>query len=157
MIYLGIDPGKKGAIAAISRGGVRVESLQFNDDQIDASWLMRWLGAAVPSGPDGREPCMILLESINSFGMGRQSAFVFGQGFGGLQAVIELAGYPMRLVRPQAWQAVSMAGLPKDTEEIQAKRLFPDLDWPTSKDRREGWADALMIAEACRLTYGASI
>jgi hypothetical protein len=86
--------------------------------------------------------------------MGRQSAFVFGQGVGALVALCELEGWPVIRVRPQAWQATIGATRKGGAADPlgPVSRLFPTavLVPPGCRKPHYGLVDALGIAEHTR-------
>ena len=150
---LGIDPGKEGAFAVLPLEGgepLLLGSLPYSKG--DAQPLVRAL-AALLRGVDAR---LVLagVELVNSFGMGRQSAFVFGQGVGALLAMCELEGWPTIRPRPQAWQAtIGATGKGKAIDPLgPVSRLFPTTNLVPRGCRvpHAGYIDALGIAEHVR-------
>lgn len=153
-LILGFDPGKEGGLAVLSTVGANPRLLlplpyAPDDDQP----LVRTIRAAVREL--GGEVVAVGVERVNSFGMGRQSAFVFGQGVGALVALCELEGWPMIHVRPQAWQATIGATRKGGAADPlgPVSRLFPTanlLATPQSRKPHSGLVDALGIAEHTR-------
>lgn len=151
---LGIDPGKEGGLAVLPVAGgapLLVMPLPYAPD--DDQPLTRTLRAAVLG-----LGCPIVLagvELVNSFGMGRQSAFVFGQGVGALVALCELEGWPVMRPRPQSWQATIGATRKGGVADPlgPVSRLFPTaelLATPRCRKPHSGIVDALGIAEHVR-------
>lgn len=156
LAVVGIDPGKTGGVAVLPLQGppllVRPLPYAGADDQPQVGALLAMV-ATLP-GP-GVEVCGCAVELVNSFGMGRQSAFVFGQGVGALLAAAELARWPLRRVRPQEWQR--FIGATKKGGEVDplgpVSRLFPGVDLlatPRCRKPHMGMVDALGIAEWMR-------
>ena len=141
--FIGIDPGKTGAIARIDGPDVDVHAMPLNaDGRVDAAALRSLL-----MEHKGTFTCV---EYVNSFRMGRQSAFVFGQGYGAILATLDVMALPYDLAKPQAWQKAgpgkASKGEQKDRTVAWAMRRWPALEWPTAKAKREAWADALGLA-----------
>jgi crossover junction endodeoxyribonuclease RuvC len=87
------------------------------------------------------------LEQVNSFGMGRTSAYNFGQGVGVIKGVLATMNISYTLVTPQKWKKYFDLSRDKDESRLYAARL-----WPTSADkfkrkRDDGRAEALLIAK----------
>ncbi len=144
MNYIGIDPGKSGAIACIGTEGADVISMPYLPKQAQPQCMR------IVEFIREHSPCVAVLESVNAFGMGRQSAFVFGQGLGAIYATLQIMGVPFMLARPVQWQKVALAGLGKGGERAYCERRWPEIDWPRNKKTAEGWADALCIASYCQ-------
>lgn len=141
-MWIGIDPGKSGAIAAIGEDG-------------DALWVKH-----TGTESDLYEFLMDLraeynlqfamLEKVHSMPkQGVKSTFAFGQSYGFLRGLLTAMKVPWETVTPQKWQT-SMGcrtGGNKTVSKAAAQRLFPDLTIIHAN------ADALLIAEHCRRIY----
>jgi hypothetical protein len=150
---LGFDPGKEGGLAALTDRGAVALLLPLPYAPDDDQPLARTMRAAVRAL--GGEVVAAGVELVNSFGMGRQSAFVFGQGVGALVALCELEGWPVIRVRPQSWQATIGATRKGGAADPlgPVSRLFPTanlLATPRSRKPHYGLVDALGIAEHTR-------
>lgn len=152
-IYIGIDPGKQGAIALISGQNVTCYSMPLKaDGSVDACELANCLRTS--------SSVFAMVEYINAFGMGRQSAFVFGQGYGSIIATLDLVGIGFELAAPQKWQGGTCGSIRDKKKQKQhtlawVQNKFPDVDgWPSTKAAREGWGDAIAIAEYNRRLNG---
>jgi hypothetical protein len=153
---VGIDPGKSGGVAIIPAAGVdptrrlpaaAVLPYPPEDDQPDTIALADLL----------RGPWVIArvgVEDVNSHGMGRQSAFVFGQGVGAILAVLAMLRLPVVRVRPQDWQRTIGATRKGGARDPlgPVSRLFPGVDLRPGGARvpHMGIVDALGIAEHVR-------
>ena len=136
MYYIGIDPGKDGALAILSEG-VLCEAIPY-DTQAYKSAL---------SGLPG--PSVAVLEHVNAMpGQGVTSMFTFGEGFGYLKGLLEAYGIPYELVRPQKWKkAFGISGKNQSVEVC--KRLFPDVNLKKTercKKDHDGMAEAILMA-----------
>ena len=143
MIYIGIDPGKKGAMAIIDGENVRI--VPFDKDEY--MHQIAETAAAV-------DPARCVLEHVGAMpGQGVTSTFSFGESFGWLQGVLEAWGIPYELVRPAKWKKAFSVTADKNTSIEVARRLFPDVSLRrTDRCRKDddGMAEALLMAEYAR-------
>lgn len=148
MTFVGIDPGKTGAIAAICADKVATFKMPLAGKEID--------GAAVAALL--RDADIVAIEKVNAMPsipgkdgnrrtMGSQTSFAFGCNYGLILGVCAGLGKRVELVTPQAWKALVLAGTKKDKD---AARDYVARAYPSSKRRTEGEAEALCIAEWCR-------
>jgi crossover junction endodeoxyribonuclease RuvC len=144
MIYIGIDPGKKGGVAIISDDGVKV--YQWDDQRFieDMRQHANWL-----------DKCVAAVEKVGAMpGQGVTSMFSFGQSYGFILGVLTAFGIPYQLVSPATWKREF--GLLKSQKQGSVdvcKRLFPGVNMlPTERCRKEsdGMAESLLIAEYAR-------
>ena len=144
MIYIGIDPGKKGGVATISEDGVKV--YQWDDQRFieDMRQHANWL-----------DKCVACVEKVGAMpGHGVTSMFSFGQSYGFILGVLAAFGIPYQLVSPATWKREF--GLLKSQKQGSVdvcKRLFPGVNLlPTERCRKEsdGMAEATLIAEYAR-------
>jgi crossover junction endodeoxyribonuclease RuvC len=142
-IYIGIDPGQKGAIAVIE-----------NDD---IHHVVQWV--------DMKHVAMHIrvisrLASVKAFyaiekvgarpGQGVTSMFTFGTNYGFYQGLLHGNGiHDYELVQPKVWQL----GIPKADDDIkksvylEAKRLYPGVKYKGPRGGLlDGVSDAVMIA-----------
>lgn len=147
-VWLGIDPGKDGALAAIS--GDETLVVPFSEDSF-ASVLSRYS----PS-EDLRVRCV--LEHVGAMpGQGSVSMFHFGENFGFIRGLLKAYAVPYELVRPQKWKKVFSCTSDKNTSIAVAKNLFPYVDLrrtPRCTKPHDGTAEALLMAEYARRTLG---
>lgn len=163
-VYIGIDPGASGFIAAIfENGGDIFMSLKDNDMHEVASFLK---GLMVSYDP------VCCMEEIHAvFGSSAGSTFSFGEIYGKLQGLLIAIGIPYHLVPPKTWQKemwvasdkvfkstgrVGKNGEPiktvdnKPTSINAARRLFPDVDFRrTAKCKAidDNKCDAMLICD----------
>ena len=144
MVYIGIDPGKKGGVATISEDGVKV--YQWDDQRFieDMRQHANWL-----------DKCVAAVEKVGAMpGQGVTSMFSFGQSYGFILGVLAAFGIPYQLVSPATWKREF--GLLKSQKQGSVdvcKRLFPGVSLlPTERCRKEsdGMAESLLIAEYAR-------
>lgn len=148
MIYIGIDPGKSGAMAAINSETGRVLVRPFDPAEYNIS-----LGEFALNG----KKCFAVVERVSAMpGQGVVGVFNFGQNFGYIQGLLEAHGIPYELVRPQAWKRAFGCTKDKNTSLAVCRRLFPDVCLKRTancKKDDDGIAEALLMAEYGRRTY----
>lgn len=142
MIYIGIDPGKKGAMAVISDLTPRKVIIPYGElyretlekiDHTNAKACLEHVGAMPKQGV--------------------VSMFNFGVNFGYIRGLLEAFKISYELVRPQKWKKeFSITGDKNSSIEV-CRRLFPDVTLKrTDKCRKDddGMAEALLMAEYAR-------
>ena len=153
MIYIGVDPGLDGGLAAIEDSAltlnvmptVAVGARREVDEQAVVAWILDQ-AVAVPCRGDVR----IHIELVHAMpGQGVVSMFSFGTGWGLVRGICAGMGFPYVLVSPQEWKKATLPGQPKGSEYLAASRLWPNADWRRS-DRahspHSGLVDAALIA-----------
>lgn len=142
MIYIGIDPGEKGAIAVLHEGGAVAIGLFEDGKYAD---ILRDMGT-----PDVR----VCLEHVTAMpGQGVTSMFNFGVNFGYIRGILEAFKVPYELVRPAKWKKEFSITGDKNSSIDVCKRLFPDVTLKRtekSKKNDDGIAEALLMAEYAR-------
>ena len=137
MVYVGVDPGKHGALAVIA--GELVKVVPFDED------AYRQVLASVR----GRM-AMCCLEKVGAMpGQGVTSMFSFGENYGYIRGLLEANEIPYQAVRPQDWKKEFGVTGDKSTSVMVCKRLFPQVSLlPTERSRKEndGMAEALLLA-----------
>lgn len=156
MIYLGIDPGKKGAIAAIETnldGDIEyIDAMPFVNE-ID---YMHFLEDRLAFRKAVSFRCC--LEKVGPHpGEGVKSSFSFGENFGFIRGLLVACKIPYQLVLPQKWKREFSLGSDKNESIEVCRRLFPDIDLRASERSRkdhDGMAEALLMAEYARRKFG---
>lgn len=141
MIYIGIDPGKSGALAIIN--GNMMNLIPFSEtDYINAIKV-------VPL-----ELAVACVEHVGAMpGQGVTSMFNFGQNFGYIKGLLEAFQIPYELVRPQKWKKEFGITGDKNSSIDVCKRLFPGVSLRRTERCRkddDGLAEALLMAEYAR-------
>jgi hypothetical protein len=171
VIYVGVDPGKSGAIAILSEAGLvaRIVPIPIRDDDYDHDALAAFFREL--SDPRRADRGLVVtLERLDAMPMkfakkgGRQtdddagtSGILANHWRGRSWAFLGMfAAFWIKplLVRPQKWQKAMLDGMPgatwKDKSIAAAKRSWPGVNLrrtPRSKTDDDGFADALWIAE----------
>ncbi len=151
---IGIDPGKQGAIALLSK---------------DLKTVLFWLMSEVeerksPPFEDivkGYGVVHAYIEKSQAMpGQGVTSMFTYGMGFGKILGWCEMLSLPYTLVPPRTWTKEIHKGVSGETAKERslhaAKRLFPGERLLASKNSvrlHPGLVDALLIAEYGRRIY----
>jgi hypothetical protein len=159
--YVGIDPGKEGAIFLIRHDGF-VEAHHFpkigKDIDIHRLWKI------FQTLPDNTVAC---LESVHAlFNTAAKTNFEFGGTFYMLQGLLVAKGIPFKLVRPKEWQKLMHHGIvpikkngkndPKAMSLLSFKQHFPDVDARVSERAKKfhsGIVDAGLIAWYARKAW----
>lgn len=146
MYFIGIDPGKSGALAVIDDDGYVWNTKTFNES--DYSLVLK----EVASAPNVR----VVLEHVGAMpGQGSVSMFNFGANFGFIKGLLAANNLPYELVRPQKWKRMFSCTSDKNTSVDVAHRLFPNVDLRRTtrcSKPHDGIAEALLMAEYCRRT-----
>lgn len=151
MIYIGIDPGLDGALAAIDADGkaVSVHDAPTSRDGGKRRYLLADMAGILRGFPEivgaRMRACVERVHSMPKQGVA--SSFGFGEGFGLWQGLLAGLGIPFDLATPQAWKKSMLAGAgkEKDAARIRAQQLFPGVELHLKK--HHGRAEALLIAE----------
>jgi len=174
MIYIGIDPGLSGAVAALDGAG-RVISLQDTPtieqrvgkhvrntyaepgmaSLIEGIIRSATLASCTECGVVDRElissHAVIMIENVHAMPkQGVSSSFSFGVGYGVWRGIIATLGIPYHRVEPTVWKKA--LGLPKakGAAVARALKLFPRAEIGHAYRGRmiysDGRAEALLIA-----------
>jgi hypothetical protein len=152
--YLGIDPGKSGAVALV--GGGEVHAWKFNNP--DSIPIAHRIEACICHLDDKfriESEGICVIEKVHSMPkQGVASSFAFGRAFGEAIATIECYNLPYVMVSPAKWtrEFITQNSKRSPTEkkrELQraARQLFPDTQILTDT------ADAILLAEYARRHY----
>ena len=146
MIYIGVDPGKSGAFAAIDKDGQCAVAIPW-----DAQEFIKFARASKHT------TMTACVEKVGAMpGQGVTSMFNFGKNVGYIEGVLETLGIPYQLVPPQKWKKEFSLGSDKKQSIEVCKRLFPDISLRrTDKCRTDddGMAEALLMAEYARRKF----
>lgn len=144
MIYLGIDPGTSGAIAALDEDG-QLQTCKLSHTSHDvASFLVLTLSRESAYIGDGG---FALLEKVaSSPQMGVRSSFTFGRSLGFLEGLLVAYGIPFDRIAPGVWQRKlgCLSGGDKRITKAKAQELYPHVKITHAV------ADAVLLAHLCR-------
>ena len=139
MIFVGIDPGKTGAIAVLRHDGVIIGVTKMPTTPKDV-WDEIW-GIHHDSI---EEKAFIYIEKVGAMPkQGIASTAKFMRGYGILIGCLAASGIPYDFVAPGVWQKAMgcLTGGNKNISKAKAQQLFPDQKITHVN------ADALLIAE----------
>lgn len=145
MVYVGIDPGKSGALAYMDAEG-NTDVMPFSE-----SGYKFMLGYLAENNKGNIRCC---IERVNAMpGQGVTGMFNFGKNYGWVLGLLDAYAIPYEAVLPKKWKAEF--GLTGDkTSSIEVcKRLFPRVSLlPTERCKKDndGMAEALLMAEYAR-------
>jgi len=150
-IYIGIDPGKTGAMAILSDNGDK--SWDGVWDYQDQECINRLRDIKHIMIKKGKSVKVIgVIEKVNADPhWGKTSIFSFGENFGQWKGRLESFGIPYIHLTPTKWQKEVFDYKPakKDRKSASlelARRLFPWADLKNKGDHNR--SDALLMAEA---------
>lgn len=161
MIYIGIDPGKAGAIAFLEDGPIRAVPMPLikhlrgqGRDEFD----LRALSDLLDTG-DGFATVERGQPLPPKLG-GGVANYQRGYSRGIIEGLLVALRIPYQLVAPRRWQAVMHEGTPAADTKVRsimaAERLFPDVSLLRSVGCRkpdDGMAEALLLAEFGRRAH----
>lgn len=156
-LYIGVDPGVSGGIAAIDGDGRMVKVASMATTEADTWGFLSNL-VALSRNEAGQTQVFAAIEKVSaSPQMGRSSAFTFGRAAGMIRMALVAAEIPFDEVAPGVWQ--KSLGIRQKTGKTElgtthqkdkninkgrAQQLFPGVHITHAT------ADALLIAEWCR-------
>lgn len=139
MIYIGVDPGKKGGFGAIEEVGIQVKPW-------DNALFIEYCRDIYRAGTKA----VACVEKVGAMpGQGVTSMFSFGKSAGFIEGVLQAYGIPYQLITPQKWKKEFSLGHSKEDSVTVCKRLFPSVKLlPTDRCKKEsdGMAEALLMA-----------
>lgn len=141
MIYIGIDPGKKGGIAWL---GKKYHAYAMPDTTAGIYKLINAIA-------EGLETTAVI-EQVQVMGkaFGAKAALSYGQGYGEIIGILTALGIKIVEVRAAAWKKGMGLTKEKDDSIALCERLFPLvnlLPTPRCKKPSDGIAEALLLAE----------
>ena len=146
-IYIGLDPGKKGAMAIMGYSNTTGERYMMKiipfDPQEYIKALKQFNGATV---------CIEQVHSLPREGV--KSVWSFGQTYGWLLGVLDAVGLSYQTVPPNLWKKdFSLLRTEKKQSIEVCKRLFPGIELKRTDRCRnddDNMADAALICEYAR-------
>ena len=143
--YIGIDPGKSGALALLTEDG-QCTVVPFQESAYTA--ILK-----EASGPSS----VCCLEKVGAMpGQGVVSMFNFGHNLGYIEGLLQAFDIPYQLVPPQTWKKEFCVTSDKNTSIEVCRKLFPHVCLlPTARSRKpsDGMAEAMLMAEYARRRF----
>lgn len=172
--YIGIDPGKSGAIVILNNKNSEVikHVIPCIGTVIDIGAIDSILAELIFL--KGKDSLHLVIEDVHAlYGSSAGATFSFGYVCGVLEGIIHSLSIPHTKVQPKVWQKEMFQGIPEirkpntkdgkkgalETKQmalLAAKRIFPDVDLRAttrSKNPHDGIVDALLMAEYCRRKF----
>lgn len=155
IVFIGIDPGKSGAIAlwrpAIGALTLHDAPLLANTKGKTETDLHGLLAAL--RVPDG-DAIAVLEEAHPRPGEGAVGAFSFGKGYGAIQMALAVQGHEVRCVAPSVWKRNFGLIFPKGTpgprvkaaSRALAQQRFPAMAQHFARVKDDGRAEAALMA-----------
>lgn len=148
MIYIGIDPGAKGAMALLDDNARLPEIIPFNKEEyIDRLRLLFYEEAE----------CICCIESVHALPrQGVASTWAFGQSYGWLLGMLDTLCIPYQPITPQKWKKEFGLNSDKAKSVEVCKQLFPGIKLlRTERSRKEddGLAEASLMALYARRKF----
>ena len=145
--WIGIDPGKSGAMAVIRRDETLRPTLVPYTGPL--CYVSNFYGLAAYGVRIVVERLFARPGKLSS----AKANFELGRCMGELETMLSMCGIPFQEVTPQAWQKEFGISGDKQTHVDCAKRLFPGVSLKRSDKcvkYFDGFADALLMAEYAR-------
>ena len=155
-VYLGIDPGATGALAA--SWGHRITVIDYEDDPLEA--LKVWVD------PIYRFSVLATIEKQQAMKrqgrkQGVSSTFKLGLNYGKWLGALEALDIPYQVTAPRKWQKWAFEGMEQVWEVVKGKKsldtktmsrerawhLFPSMQSCLTRAKDHGRSDALLIME----------
>ena len=141
MIYIGIDPGAKGAMAILYETGY-IHIIPFDGDKY-ANELAELTQC--------EESCRCCLEQVHAIpGNGLTSTWNFAENYGFIRGLMEANGIPYQTVTPQKWKKEFSLTSDKSDSITVCQRLFPKVNLLRTERSRKpdnNFAEACLMAE----------
>lgn len=141
MYIIGIDPGKYGAIAYYDcvNKSINVEDCPLtNLETIDYSKM-----AALVKPYESN--AVAIMEQVNSYGMGKQSAFNFGVNVGAWRSVLACYSVPVQTISPRIWKPGMGLSDDKNSSIELAKQLYPGMASKLTRKKDHDRAEAMLL------------
>lgn len=154
MIYIGIDPGRRGGFASITAGKETAIEMPLMPDRKEIDTLLICQILTIHKKADPNIFC--ILEKAQSMpGQGSTSTFNYGVGYGEIRGVLKAMSIPFEEVRPNVWKKeFSLVKKDKKASATIANKLFPKQNFRSEKGRlMDGKAEALLLAEYAKRKY----
>jgi len=137
-VYLGVDPGASGAIAALLDG-----QILWVDDMPNPLH-----GALIAEMLDEFDDhYQAAIEDVHSMpGQGVSTTFKFGMNHGIVIGALGALRIPYRLVTPGQWKKAMRVTKDKDTSRARATELWPGMADMFKRKKDDGRAEAALIA-----------
>lgn len=147
-LYIGIDPGKSGAIAVLDEDRKPVTSypkMPWLNNRLDSETLHELFAECSSTS----KRCVVICEKVHAMPRdSSRSAFTFGGAYHACLAIADLFDFPLLLVSPQTWKKVMLRdrGREKEDSVNAARDMFPSLRPQLKAKSSHNLAEAALIA-----------
>lgn len=153
MIWIGIDPGAKGAMALVGWDAALAEfdaTARLEDGPLIIPFDQdRYIGTLLAVETSGVE-CVCCIEAVHAIAkQGLSSTWSFGVSYGWLLGMLDAIGIPYQPITPQKWKKEFGLNADKANSIEVCKRLYPGVNLlRTERSRKEddGLAEALLLS-----------
>lgn len=140
--YVGIDPGKSGALSSVGDINAAIKMPLVGKD-IDCRAIRDFLIMTKPE--------LVIIEKVGAMpGQGVTSMFNFGKSYGIVIGIVDAMEIPYQLATPQEWKKAVLSGTKKDKNDAIefTRRRYPEIPLipPRCKNPHDGIADATCMA-----------
>lgn len=141
MIYIGIDPGQKGAMALLTDTARFPEIIPYNKEEYIARLRLIFYEEA---------ECICCIESVHALPrQGITSTWNFGVSYGWLLGMLDTLAIPYQPIAPYKWKNEFGLNSDKAQSITVCKQLFPGIKLVrTERSRKadDGMAEASLMA-----------
>ena len=146
-MILGVDPGKTGAIAALTVDGrlAGVDDMPVTGSIVSAALLDELVHNRVD--PLADRPGTAVIELVHAMpGQGVTSMFSFGRSLGVVEGVLAAQEWSIEWVTPARWKKTLGLSADKDESRRRAIELWPEHAGLFARKKDNGRAEAALIA-----------
>lgn len=144
MFFIGIDPGKSGAVAIMHGEKVTIEDMPLDEDgHIDTEVLCDVIGMHVV--PD-KSFCVLERAWARPL-EGVKSAFALGETYGLTKAVLDILKIETLCISPSVWKKFFDITSDKEVSRSLAQQLFPTQHHMLARKKDHNRAEALLLCE----------
>lgn len=155
--YIGIDPGKTGAIAIVSDNDGEAYVFDYLDKE-DPFGVAATFNEFIIAAPGTMEEIQTIMIEKQSPASGRTASFTLGMNYGAWLNILESNSLKeIAVVTPAAWRKIMLPGV-RGREALKKAAIercedtYPYIKFATPRGRKlDGRADALLIAEYAKL------
>lgn len=143
-MIISIDPGQKGAIAALTEKGWQAVAMPDS---------VAGIVKVIQGYAGGRDAVLVVERAQAMPKQGVTGVFTYGQHFGCFEAIAACLSLQYVTIRPAEWKKAMGLNSDKTSSIIEAERLFPTVSLlPTSRCKKpsDGMAEALLLGEYAR-------
>lgn len=146
MIYVGVDPGARGGLAAIDENNKILFAVPMSREN-----LVNYIKNLHYDIIERNDAVIACVEKVGAMpGQGVTSMFSFGKSAGFIEGVLESFEIPYQLVPPRTWKkSFSLLHKDKKASIETCKQLFPGVNLlPTERCRKEsdGISEAILMS-----------